>query len=150
MAATVDDRKVTLAQQLVDLGLATAWLRRCGTEDQPGEWFIPGEFISLGEIGDVEIDAYPTYASINDANTVTGWSFHLDPASPTTRQAWEFRANVGWEDLSTDETDRLEELGGCVDDRQVSFMILGSHQQRPSVPDHLYEAVALLGWPNAH
>lgn len=141
LSADVSSAERGFARAYLEAAVTAAWMRRCGPSGTPGEWMIPGEFIEIGEVGCVSIEAYPKYASLRPDGQVSGWSAHLDDKS---HHAWEWRFGAGWDDFTQAEIDQLEELGGCFDNRSVDFITLGSHDHSPPITDEIVEAFLIV------
>lgn len=120
-------------RRLIETSLEAAWLRRCGNEDVPGEW-SPAEYVEVMEGWGVELQFVPTF--LKERNGTRVWSRHFTSGDPW----WEWRIMVDADDLAEDEVERLEALGGSIDERHVAFLVAGDHQTRPSVTDALVEA----------
>jgi hypothetical protein len=134
---------VTHQRAVLEAHLAAAWLQRCGPYGKPGEWWIPGELLEVMDAGGIEVEVYPTFALIANGGQIRSWSPHLR-ASPALREAWEWRLCVDADDLSREEAAFIEDLGGCLDEYAIGFPVLGSHQERPPLPDEVVEAMVYL------
>lgn len=129
-------------RKVLEASLEAAWLRTCGESGRPGKWFIPGGYVPVVEGGEVEVSLYPTYAVLGADGKPCGWSMHYRQDDKT--EAWQWSIGVGWDDMSDDEADALEEMGACLDERSVIFHALGDHQTKPAVPPLLVDAYAYL------
>lgn len=138
-----DEQPTAHERRLLQAHLDAAWLRRCGRDGSPGNWIIPGGFLPVMEGGELEVDVYPIYASLDPDGRPRGWSAHMTPG-PGIVDAWDWRINAGWDDLAKEQVAALEDLGGCLDDRRSSFMTLGSHQEPPPITDEVVQALAVI------
>ena len=134
----------TFSRQLLEACLTSGWMRRCGPTGQPGEWAIPGELVEVVD-AEVELTLYPTYAIVDESGRPTMWSGSFPPG-PDRREAWLWRIDQGWDSCSDEEVEFLESIGGCFDDRQVDFHTLGSHQERPEVPEQVVDTYVALAY----
>lgn len=132
--ATAD---TTFSRQLLEACLTAGWMRRCGPTGRPGEWVIPGELVEVVD-AEVQLTLYPTYAIVEDGRP-TMWSGSFPP-SAARREAWRWSLGEGWDSCSDEEVAFLESIGGCFDDHRVDFHTLGSHQERPEVPEQVVDA----------
>jgi hypothetical protein len=135
-----DQQRHDHKRAVLEAHLAAAWLQRCGPSGKPGEWWIPGELLEVMDAGGIEVEVYPTYMLVTESGRM--WSPHLRHAAR--QEAWEWRLRVDADDLTMEESTYIEDLGGCLDSYAIEFTVLGSHQEKPPIPDEVVKAMVYL------
>ena len=144
MTTTIDHER-----SIVTAALDSAWLRHRGPDDADREFRFAGEFIPVleGFAVETEVSLYPAYGYLRDGDDEPhSWSLSHPADGWRYVECWQWAIGVGWDDLDEDDdrVAQIEDLGGCWDDRQVTFIVTGSHQAKPPIPDELIQALAVL------
>lgn len=125
---------------IIEAALQARWLWRTGTST-PKSVVSPFEVLEVFDFGDCTLEVSPTFVRVDTNGDVVGWSTAMSDATP----GWEWKLDVGWNDLTATECAVLEGVyGAALDDYSTSLVVAGAHDQAPVLPEHLASAAAFV------